>query len=97
MPEERLLNVGVECYAGHRGEHPRLWAHRTAFGGRAPDRAVSESKPRTWARGIDRLASHFDIAFERVGDLVRHPASALLSEMIDYVESLLESFRPEFR
>jgi hypothetical protein len=20
MPEERLLNVGVECYAGHRGE-----------------------------------------------------------------------------
>jgi hypothetical protein len=32
MPEERVLNVGVECYAGHRGEQtPRtliFGAHR---------------------------------------------------------------------
>ena len=25
MPEERLLSIGVECYAGHRGEQtPRI-------------------------------------------------------------------------
>ncbi len=39
----------------------------------------------------------FDIAFEEIGGVRRHPATQLLGEITDYVDRLLDSFRAEFR
>lgn len=38
----------------------------------------------------------FDLAFEQLGDVQRHPATQLLGEMADYIERLVESFSGEF-
>jgi hypothetical protein len=37
-----------------------------------------------------------DIAFERVGGLLRHPVTDLLSKAADHVSAIIESFRGEF-
>ena len=38
----------------------------------------------------------FDVAFEQLGDVRRHPASDLLEKAVRYVNDLVESFRGEF-
>lgn len=39
----------------------------------------------------------FDVAFERIGGVERHPATQLLDEIVNYVERLIESFEADFR
>jgi hypothetical protein len=39
----------------------------------------------------------FDLAFEEIGGVRRHPATQLLGEIAGYVDRLIESFSAEFR